>query len=263
MRHRLRHLVAGSIAALAVAAPLAAQDVPQEVKNFSAMFALSITPPGALPPMVTRSMIGGPAAANPQLAVRYGHLGFEGDPGDEVAINTFAATGLFSLGPVGTLSATIGRYKPDCDEADCDGEFTFGLGGDMALGGRSFGTEPTSPRLTLTLGAELGYTKDDELTAVSGVVNAPISLVLGGATSAWKVVPFLTPGFGYGRLNDDEDDTEFGATRFLLGGGLGLVNPASLIGVSVGFQRVFFKFEDPSGDISSKTLFGVTVTLGR
>jgi hypothetical protein len=41
-----------------------AQDVPQDFKNFLAYLALAVTPPGALPPLLTRSMMG-PRAGGP------------------------------------------------------------------------------------------------------------------------------------------------------------------------------------------------------
>ena len=58
-----------------------------------------------------------------------------------------------------------------------------------------------------------------------------------------RVVPFLTPGIGYGRLghttfSEDDPSTSFGSALLLLGGGVGFEFRRSGFGGTVGFQKV-------------------------
>jgi hypothetical protein len=59
-----------------------------------------------------------------------------------------------------------------------------------------------------------------------------------------RVLPFLSPGIGYGRLGnvayfDDEAAASHGTFAFMLGGGFGLEFGNSGLGATVGFQKVF------------------------
>jgi hypothetical protein len=272
MRLDRRCAILGSLATgmlVAAYAPAAAQSE-QDVKNFVAYLALSLTPPGALPPLLTRSMAGGPralgGATGPsasglgalQVAGRYGRGRIGTDtPGDEAKFNTFVGTALFAAGEAATITGSVGIIDPTCSDADCDSQWVFSVGGDVALGGTTLGAAPTSPRLSMGLSGEIGYTSKDDVTAVSAVAGVPVSLVLGSGQT--KFVPYLAPGLGFGRARLEAGDPEQSAVRFLLGGGVGLMNLTSMVNVSAGFQKIFFS----AFGIESKTTFGLAVTVGR
>lgn len=276
MTHR-PSFAASSVVSLTLAATLlvpggaGAQDVPQEFKNFMAYLALSVTPVGALPPLVTRSMAGGPAAISgssgatggalrPQIAFRYGRVSLATDsPGDYADINAFAATGLIAAGEAATLSATAGLLDPTC--RDCESEWMFGVAGDVALGGTQLGTQAGSPRLTYGLSGELGYANIEDTKPLSLTAGVPIALVAQSGTM--RFVPYLVPAVGYGRTRFDAGDPTYGAFRFLLGGGVSLLNVANALSVNAGFQKVFFSFDTGFGKITSKTLFGASITIGN
>jgi hypothetical protein len=268
IRARSVMLAAGLLVAAFMRAP--AQAMSQEEKNFLAYVALSVTPPGALPPLLTRSMAGGSRALGGtaggaatglgalQVAARYGRTRLATDsPTDEARFNTFVGTALFSAGEAATITGSVGILDPSCNEPDCGNEWMFSVGGDVALGGTTLGATPTSPRLTVGLSGELGYVKVEEVAAVSASAGIPLALVLG--SGPMKVVPYLVPGLGFGRTRFEVGDPEGSAARFLLGGGIGLMNLTSLINVSAGFQKVFFN----EVGISSKTTFGLAITIGR
>jgi hypothetical protein len=242
----------------------------QDVKNFVAFLALSATPPGALPPLLTRSMAGGPRTLGGpgsgtstglgvfQVAARYGYGRIPTDSPDEDArYNTFVGTALYSAGEAATITGSVGLLDPTCSGADCGSQWVFSVGGDIALGGTTLGASPTSPRLTVGLNGEIGYTSKEDVTATSAVAGVPLSVVFGSGQT--KIVPYLVPAFGYGRARFEAGDPEESATRFLLGGGIGLMNISSLVNVSAGFQKIFFS----AFDVSSKTTFGLAVTIGR
>jgi hypothetical protein len=272
MKFDRRCAIIGSLAAsLLVAAytPAAAQSE-QDAKNFLAYLALSLTPPGALPPLLTRSMAGGPRAlggvTSPsstglgalQVAGRYGRSRIGTDsPDEDATFNTFVGTALFSAGEAATITGSVGIIDPTCSAEDCDSQWVFSVGGDVALGGTTLGATPTSPRLSVGLSGEIGYTSEDELSALGAMAGVPVSIVLGSGQT--KFVPYLVPGLGFGRTRVDPEDAEESAARFLLGGGVGLMNLTSMVNVSVGFQKIFFS----AFGIESKTTFGLAVTIGR
>ena len=273
MRFQRRCVITGSLVIgllMGASIPARAQDVPQDYKNYVAYLALSVTPPGALPPLLTRSMAGGPRALGGavsasatglgalQVAGRYGRSRIGTDnPDEDAKFNTFVGTALFSAGEAATITGSVGIIDPACSDSDCDSQWIFSVGGDLALGGTTLGATTTSPRLSVGLSGELGYTSEDEMSALSAVAGVPLSLVLGSGPT--KFVPYLVPGFGFGRARAEAGDPEESATRFLLGGGIGLMNLTSMINVSAGFQKVFFSAQG----IDSKMTFGLAVTIGR
>jgi hypothetical protein len=229
----------------------------QSSRDFAAWTALVLTPVGALPPIMT-STIASEVQTAPALSFRYGHL-----PSSIglASINSGGATVIFPVGQRSTVSLTGGFFDPTC--RDCDAGLMLGVAGDTRLGEMPFGTGRERSRLTFGLNGELGYARPKDATfsngsLVSGAVGIPIGLVSGGpARDAMRIVPFLTPGFGFGGIRDSDPnprDEDLNGTRFMLGGGLGLYNRSSTVSLTVGFQYVAIRDAD--------TQFGVALTLG-
>jgi len=257
-------------ALVATASLIASSIHAQSEGNIAGALALQLTPTAGLPTLVTRAMVGGPASKGPQFSLRYGHTGLGTEPsGGDVNADNYGLTGLLPMGEAGTLFATVGADKLDCD--GCKTQFMLSGGGDVALGGRPLSATPNSARLTLTMSGELGYSHQDGGYAVSGLVGFPIALVFPNGTL--RVAPYLTPGFGYGRAHDSAAASNGGsadqsAGRFVLSGGVGVLDVNSIIGVTIGFSKVFMSetFSDPlfgSFKLKSKMLFGIGVTIGR
>ena len=256
-------------ALVASAALFASAARAQSVGNVAGALALQVTPTAGLPVLVSRAMIGGPASKGPQFAVRYGHTGIGTEPsGGDVNVDNYGLTGLVPMGEAGTLYATVGADKLDCD--GCKTQFMLSGGGDIALGGRALSTSQNSARMTFTMSGELGYSHQNGGYAVSGLVSLPVALVFPNGTL--RVAPFLSPGFGYGRAHDNNpgvgQSADQSAGRFVLSGGLGVVDVNSIVGVTIGFSKVFVSesFDEPffgTIKLKSKMLFGIGLTVGR
>jgi hypothetical protein len=74
-----------------------------------------------------------------------------------------------------------------------------------------------------------------------------------GSPTGVQIVPFVSPGFGWGRVSEG-GDSESG-TRFVLGGGVGIVSSNSGLGLTLGAQKVFID--------GGKLVFGAGLTWAR
>jgi hypothetical protein len=213
----------------------------QSVSEIAAFNALMFTPIGGLPPIMTSS-ISADVQRSAQLAFRYGYISgnsrdalFGGD------LNSFGISGLFPMGVGSTFSLTGGVSSPQCDE--CDASLMLSVGGDMRLTSMPMGTERDAARLTISLNGEFGFGKPKVPLGIvssvwSGAVGLPIGLVSGGGSAGMRIVPFITPAFGFGNVDFRGDiETESGS-RFMLGGGVGIYNRTSSVALNVGFQYI-------------------------
>lgn len=266
---RLLRLLPAALIALAPALP--AQIVEGDPNDAAALFAISTTPVGALPPTVAPSLLrtsGGGAAIR-------GQFGYQSSDGD-VSIRTFGG-GVDLVLSRATLGLTAGYLDYSCGDieelagsgvdVDCSGAF---------LGGASL----TAPLATLPVGAagtssfvigvdgSFGFGSGDILEATASGERLSISgsslsaslglpLALAARGGAITFVPHLTPRFAWGRTKltveadtPAESDSESG-TAFMLGGGVALRFIGGF-GLDLGFQKVFIE--------DSETLIGVGVT---
>ncbi len=231
MRLAVRHI---AVLALFAAAPLAAQ-VGVSADDISAYRALMLTPVGALPPIAT-STITGEVQSGVAFAVRYGYVG----GGDNLSsLNNFGATAILPFGIGTTVSLTGGVAAI----SNGSSSLMLSIGGDTRITSLPFGSAGGS-RLGIGLNGELGYGKprenDIDEHVVSLAVGLPLSLLPGTmARDAMRIVPWVTPAFGYGNETfDDGVNQTFSGSRFMIGGGLGFYNPSSSVSFSVGVQYV-------------------------
>jgi hypothetical protein len=217
----------------------------------AARAALVLTPVGALPPFVTSTIQGEPQNGA-ALGLRYGHLW---GPTESTNENNAGISALLPVGTGATVTLTAGFFSLSCDE--CDAALMLSIGADKALGDLAMGSSRESSRLRFALNGEVGYGQPRGSTIsrgslLSGMVGLPISLVSGSRTrDDMRVVPFITPGFGFGGIRGDDGRS---GTAFMLGGGLGIYNRSSSVALSFGFQHV--AVED------SGTLIGLALVLG-
>ena len=221
----------------------------QTSNDAAARVALALTPVGALPPLIT-STIQGEAQHGAALALRYGYLSGTRALPD---LNNFGATAILPFGFGSTISLTGGVFS--CD--GCDTGLMLSVGADKALGDTPLGSGREGSRLRFALNGELGYGQPQHATfssgsVISGYVGLPISLVSGSrARDEMRIVPFVTPGFGFGGVRGDNSAS---GTALMIGGGVGIHNRSSSVALSFGFQHVAIE--------ESGTQIGLALVIG-
>ena len=235
-------LVLTSVSTLGIAASTAQA---QSVGDLAGYIALASTPVGAMVPTVSNAMLGR-VAKSYEMAGRYGHLSDNG-----AGFNSFGASASMPVSGF-TLGATLGYLSPSCPSGStCDGNMMLGLNGETRLGELAISDAKKDPsKITFGLRSDFGWAKPDQVTALSLSAGVPVTLV--ARSGSMTFAPFITPGFGWGRLSDS-GASESG-TRFHLGAGVGMIN-ANGWGVSVGMQKVFID--------QGKSVFGLNVSYGK
>jgi hypothetical protein len=204
----------------------------QSTNDAVARAVLQLTPIGALPPLVT-STLQAEVQREAALALRYGYISASDGGADA---NNGGVTAIFPVGLVGTISLTAGVFKYTCE--DCKAGLMLGLGGDRRLGDMVMGTGSDGSRIQFALNGELGYGRPQggDASALSGAVGLPISFISGSRTrDAMRIVPFVTPGFGFGSFTGEGSSS---GSALMFGGGLGIYNRSSSIALSLGFQYI-------------------------
>ena len=228
-----------------LALPLAAHA--QTIEDARAFVALRATPVGALTPLLTPPMIGR-QLNSAQLAIRYGL-------NEEAGVRTHAVagTGVFAAGSNSSITITGGVSDADC--ADCAPEMLLGVGADMRVFemGDVLGVGSS---LHIGVSGDLGYSqlKPGNASAISLAVGAPLALSMaGGGATGMRFVPYFTPAFGIGQINDCGASTCNG-TRWVMGGGIGVWNPLTSISASLGVNQVLLQGQGP--------VYGINVVFG-
>jgi hypothetical protein len=228
---RTRHTM--SLAALVVmAGPTRA--FAQDVGNFAAYAALIFTPVGGFVPLAPVTS----AASGSAFVIRYGNLDAGGSGG---------SLHNFSLG--GDLAMQHGRFGVTLGGSACDG-----CDGNI-MGGIDYTALLTQDVLSVGLRPALGFSKPlggGSGTALALGLSLPVGAKLGGVTGP-VFVPYVVPGFGFGRISDDEESES--GTRPMLGGGFSIAGRQSSFALHVGFQKVFIE----DGDMS----IGLGMSFGR
>lgn len=241
----MRHLTRIALGTLALAIPATMSAQGPDLKDVVAYTALVSAPNAGLVPGVTSTMAG---TGQTKLAygLQFGRLSSDGG-----AINNLAARGTFGVSNMATVSVTAGMRNTSPDVGDSQNDMIFGVGGDMMVTQRALSQNDGAAKFILGLNADIGYGHMDGGSATAFSVGAPVSLAFNSNGSS-KIVPFLTPSFGYGRLSA-AGDSESG-TRFMVGGGLGWQQISNGVSVNAGFQKVFID--------GGKMVWGLGVTLG-
>ena len=206
--------IPGIVAAAALIATVSSRGAAQDSGDVGAWFGLMLTPYGALPPLVTPEMFGG-SSDNARVAssfeAKYGHWGL-GEGEEPWNIYGLGAR----TGPVGFV---VGYAKcQGCDDGAIMGAVEF----ERILVSAPLGTaSPTS--FAVSLRPSVGYTKptgDQEGSAFSAAMDLPISLSA-PIGDGYRIAPFVTPGFGYGQMDDGEFRDS--GTRASIAAGVGLL----------------------------------------
>ena len=96
-------------------------------------------------------------------------------------------------------------------------------------------------KLLIGFDGSVGYSPRKGESAMALAAGIPVALAFQNGNV--RILPFITPALGYGRLGnieywEDEAPTSHGTIVPMIGGGLGLEFGTSGVGANVGFQRV-------------------------
>lgn len=237
--------------AVLIAVPAAAQTAGQQ----AAYEALIYTPVAGFAPLPPRlSTMPGRGTSGVALQGRIGKFSREGGLtatslgiGVEMPLERWSLTGTLAY-----LSVSCG---PAWEGAtDCNGDVLIGGNARTTLTRRPLGETPPpakGPRgpaaqssggtLVVGFDGSLGFSPRAGHQAIALAASLPTGIALESGTV--KIMPFLSPGLGFGRLGsvqfeDDEAPRAYGSIMFMIGGGLGLEFGRSGLGANIGFQKV-------------------------
>lgn len=272
--------VLAACALTAAAQPLVAQSGADfSEKAQAAAFAISSTPVGAVPRLITAQSLG--TSSGTSLRLQFGNIDEAGDFSRRIFLGGIdLPVGRATVGvSAGFLDFACGDSGDPQFKLDCKGGFILGAHAGTPLVTAPLGTA-NAAAVTVGIDGSVGFgtgdildlTFDDgfgstltakaEATSMALGLSLPVALVAKG--SGVTVAPHITPGVGYGRLkarvtaNDpsfpSESNTESSA-RFMLGGGAAILLNNSGLGLHLGLQKVFAK------DAESTLSFGLSYTL--
>jgi hypothetical protein len=234
----------GSLAAalLIVTAGATSAQLRSDLMSYRPMIS---TPVAGLPPIATNTMLGMSDGA--AFALRYGRV-----PSSDLSgnFNNVAATASFSAGTASSVSFTAGMLSPAAQPRT----FMGGIGADTRLFDVDAGDSQNARLVRVGASGEVGLGTPTGAKLVAASVGLPVSLIAReGKGGDLLVVPFLTPGFGFGATYLNGASSASGA-HFMLGGGLAVSNHGGNIGLNLGFQHVAID--------GGATQFGAGVLVG-
>ena len=232
-------IVLTSLTSLGVAASAQAQG--PSVGDIAGYVALSATPVGAMTPVVTSAMLGR-IAKGYSIVGQYGHVS-----DNALGYNSFGASVSMPVSGF-SLGGTFGFMSPSAQGAKSN--MMLGLNAETNLGAWALSDGKDANLFTLSARGDFGWANPQDLGLLSFSASAPFALVLKSGSMTWA--PYVTPGFGWGRVSPTGAASVSG-TRFMMGGGLGVTH-ANGWGLSLGMQKIFID--------QGKTAFGLNVSYG-
>ncbi len=212
---------------LLIATPVSAQSV----DDFAAWVALVRSPVGG----VLSAPGEGRDASAPRRAVSINRGTWSFGAGDDETSN-IGATMQFPAGRISVLLHGMVTSVKDC--SDCGGNV---IGGGLTYALNSIklgGADGARLDIAIQPVGSFGSFDDGDASAITAAVSVPVSLTV--PVGPVTVRPFLTPGFGYGRVTEAEES--YGGTRALFGYGLAIANRSGSLQAHIGTMEV--RFED-------------------
>jgi hypothetical protein len=214
----------------------------------AAYVALIYTPVGGLTPLAPHDQV---TATRGRSALTWqGRLGrftrSGGLSATLLAVGAELPRGRWRLG--GTLAFASVSCGPDwAGDTDCSGDIMVGGSARTTLLKKPLdGTDGSGRRassgnsLLVGFDGSVGFSPRSGEQAFSLAGAVPVAIAFEGRDT--RIVPFLSPGLGYGRLGnveywDDEAPTSHGTFLLMMGGGVGFEFKRSGIGATLGFQK--------------------------
>lgn len=220
---------------------LATPAAAQSLDEFAAWSALIQSPIGGIvnaPPEGRNT-----AAPRKSIALNAGSWRF--GPGDDETTNIGATLQL----PAGRTSVVLNGMLSTVK--DCSGCGGLSIGGGLVYGLTSvdLGGEGAHLDLALQPMANYGSWGEGDVTALTAALSLPVSVSV--PVGPLTLRPFVTPGFGYGRVSIDSE--AYGSTRTLLGYGVAIANRSGTVQAHIGSMAVHLE------DAPSVTGIGLTL----
>jgi hypothetical protein len=231
-------IVLTSLASLGVAAQ--AQQGPS-VNDIAGYVALSGTPVGAMTPVVTSAMLGR-IPKGYSIAGQYGHVS-----DNVLGFNSFGVAASMPLSGF-SLGGSLGFMSPSAQGAKSN--MMLGLNAETNLGAWALTDGKDANLVTMSVRGDFGWANPQDLGLLSFSAGVPVALVLKSGDMTFA--PFVTPGFGWGRVSPTGATSESG-TRFMTGAGIGFTHRNGW-GASLGMQKVFID--------QGKTVIGLNLSYG-
>lgn len=208
---------------LFIAAPASAQTMDE----FAAWGALVRSPIGGVLSAPAESQ----DASAPRRAVALTRGTWSFGAGDDETSN-LGATMQFPAGRVSVVLHGMITSVKDC--SDCGGN-VLGGGFIYALNSvRLGGADGARLDIAINPAASFGSFATGDASAVTAALSVPVSVSV--PVGPVTIRPFLTPGYGYGRVTADTET--YGATRALFGYGLAIANRSGSLQAHVGMMEV-------------------------
>ena len=227
----------------------------QSANEQSAYVALYYTPVAGLPPVAPSIDTGSRRSGSSfTLRGRVGEMSRRG--GLDLKTMGFGVElpmGHWSLG--GTLAYISASCGPEwLGDSDCAGDVMLGATARRTFLSRPLGDAPapvkgkrpsqpsSDERLLVGFEGSAGFSPRQGEQALALAAGIPVAIAI--RNGDLTIVPFVTPGLGYGRLNNvnyegDEFNTSHGSLAPMIGGGVELQFGKSGVGATLGFQKVF------------------------
>jgi hypothetical protein len=232
-------IVLTSLASLGVVASAQAQG--PSTNDIAGYVALSGTPVGAMTPVVTSAMLGR-IAKGYSVAGQYGHLS-----DNTTGFNSFGASISMPVSGV-SLGGSLGFFSPSAQGSKSN--MMLGLNAETNVGAWALGDGKDANLFTLSARGDFGWANPQDLGLLSFSAGAPLALVLKSGDMTFA--PFVTPGFGWGRISPTGASSISGS-RFMMGAGLGFMHRNGW-GASLGMNKVFID--------QGKTVLGLNLSYG-
>jgi hypothetical protein len=214
----------------------------------AAYVALIYTPVGGLTPLAPHDQV--TVARGRSTLTWQGRLGrftrSGGLSATLLAVGAELPRGRWRLG--GTLAFASVSCGPDWEgDSDCSGDIMVGGSARTTLLKKPLDRTDGSARsassgnsLLVGFDGSVGFSPRSGEQAFSLAGAVPVAISFEGRDT--RIVPFLSPGLGYGRLGnveywDDEAPTSHGTFLLMMGGGVGFEFKRSGIGATLRFQK--------------------------
>ena len=240
----MRTVLAAVLAACAItAAPLESRA--QSESAVVGWIGLITTPLGAFTPHAPTSAA--PRGTSIGVQARYSHWQFDAD--DDNTTNVGAGL-VIRRGAVRSAIELGRRSVKGC--GDC-ASLMGGVDVHVGLLDRPLGGPV---EIGVAINPALGYGQpesgESDGNAIAGALSVPVSLSV-GAGSGLRVVPFVSPGFGFARLSGGGESST--GSRAMLSGGLALAGANTPVQLTASARRIFLD--------GAPTILGVGISVGR
>ena len=232
-------IVLTSFASLGVVASAQAQG--PSVNDVAGYVAMSGTPVGAMTPVVTSAMFGR-IPKGYSVAGQYGHVS-----DNALGYNAFGASVSMPVSGF-SLGGSLGFMSPSAQGAKSN--MMLGLNAETNLGAWALTDGKDANLFTMSVRGDFGWANPQDLGLLSFSAGVPVALVLKSGDMTFA--PFVTPGFGWGRVSPTGAASTSG-TRFMTGAGIGFSHRNGW-GASLGMQKVFID--------QGKTAIGLNLSYG-